>query len=184
MAQAHEINKGFSNLNESKIEFARQIWDCSQKLKARWLEMSRGKIKRHVIHLKDPRAPKTFLKITMWREDDHIYTNISGNEKDVWDVCAKLRKQEEDMRERGLWDKSNPMQEYARHTWLLEVYCLIKYGLDLRNSNGEWATPGTEDFKKYGWIMDRDEFAMKYKCTPLMESRNMSDPFNKIIVGV
>jgi len=142
-----------------------------------------GKIKTAVSMFKDPRNHKKVVRITQTLQDGHLKTNFWMDDSAVWQYCAKKREEFDEFRKHASQDDTNRMfREYFMCSWLLEVYILMKYGIDLRHS--EWADPTGEDFLKVNWIIDNDEFAKRYKLTTYSESRGISDPFNKIRVEV
>lgn len=182
---SHEINISEDAILPSQREmFGRHLLESCKKLQTKYHDIATGKIPRYTLKLKDPRAPGSFLRVSMWREDNKVYNDISGYEPEIWEYCKQRRKHEQDLKERGLFKTDEMAHEWFRGTWLLECYLVIKFGIDIANAQNDWFDPKSETGRKLSWILDNDPFAFKYKVTNLMESRGMSDPFNKIQVGV
>lgn len=140
-----------------------------------------GQLKRAVSVFRDPNYPKKQLRVIQQVEDGRLRTTYWMDDSNIWAHCAERRRQFDEYRRHAATTGTQHMfREYFMSTWLLETYILLKYGIDLRNS--EWADPSAPDFRKVNWIMDNDSFASRYKLTTYSESRGVANPFDGIKV--
>ena len=178
-----EILGGFNtqgardSLNQRNALWQAQATIAScQKMREKYHKVANGLSKREFQYFKDPARPSSYIKIMMHSVDGAVQTVFTMNDSKVWEYCAIKRKQDAQDKASGL-----KLPEFAvlgyKCTPLLEIYLLLKYAIDLRGQ--EWQDPHSDEGKKFRWVMDRDEFCMRYKTTNLMESRNAQDPFRK-----
>lgn len=159
------------------------ILDSCQSMKRKVEALMTGKLKRAVSTFSDPNYPKKQLRIIQTVEDGRLKTTYWMDDSNIWKYCEKRRVEfDEHRRHAALTGTEHMFREYYLSSWLLETYVLFKYHIDMRDS--ECLHPGTPEYRKISWIIDRDPFAAKYKLTTYSESRGMADPFNTISVDM
>lgn len=180
MTQQYNSAAGEAALHDgNKMALYQGILDQCAGMRQKLSDLMTGKLKYAVTTFKDPRNHKKHVRITQRVEDGRLKTHYWMDDSVVWKHCEEKRRQfDEYRRHAAVQGTENMFREYFMCSWLLEVYVLLKYGIDLRSS--EWADPTGPDFKKVNWIIDNDDFAKRYKLTTYSESRGMPNPFNEI----
>ena len=156
---------------------AQSLIRASEGLRDKYVSLTTGKSRRETQYFKDPSRPSAWVRLDMNMVDGAVQHVWTMDDSKVWAHCKKQREQEEENRKSGLKYEGFGMQWFTS-TFLLELYLLMRYGIDLRAQ--EWQDPRSDEGKKMSWIMDNDDFAKRYKVTNMLESRGARNPFAKV----
>ena len=137
-----------------------------------------GKTTREVQYFKDPARPSAYVKLHMKMVDGMVQTVFEINDSKLWAQCAKEREIDERISKSAGPRADSFGAPWFVSTFLLELYLILKYGIDLRDQ--AWQDPQSDVGKELSYIIDHDPFAMRYKTTNRMESRGAANPFRKI----
>jgi len=163
--------------NRGQMLQAQSLIRSTVKLRDKYHDLVTGKTKRATQYFRDPSRPSAWVRLDMSMVDGAVQHVWTMDDSKIWAHCAKQREVDEKMRKSGIKYESFGAEWFVS-TFLLELYLLMRYGIDLRGN--EWQDPGSEEGKQLSWIMDRDSFAARYKTTKMMESRNAKDPFRSL----
>jgi hypothetical protein len=182
MSETFNLRGAEATLREqNKTALYSNIFDTCQSMKQKVQDLMTGKIKRAVTVFDDPNVKGKQLRVIHQVEDGVLRTTFWMDDSNIWRHCEQKRKQFDEYRKHAATTGSEHMfREYYMSSWLLEVYILFKYHIDLRDS--ECLHPGTPEFRKVSWIIDNDDFAKRYKLTTYCESHGIANPFNTIKV--
>jgi hypothetical protein len=165
-----------SELVANQMQRAQSLIATSEALRNKYHDLITGKATRAVQVFRDPSRKSGWIKLQMKMLDGAVQHVWTMDDSVIWAHCAAMRKQDDEDRKSGLTLNEFGMQ-WFKSTFLLELYILMRYGIDLRNQ--DWMDPETQEGKEMNWIMDHDEFAMRYKTTNMKETVGASNPFRK-----
>ena len=165
-----------TQLINNQMQQAQALIRTSDALRLKYHDLITGKATRAVQVFKDPSRKTGWIKLQMKMVDGAVQHVWTMNDSVIWNHCAALRKQDDEDRKNKVVLKEFGMQ-WFKSTFLLELYLLLRYGIDLRSQ--ECLLPTTQEGKELNWIMDHDDFAMRYKTTNMRETVGAANPFRK-----